>query len=103
MMTIFSVYRMDRSDGRAGEIRARTRPAHRDYMARFADRVLCGGPLLDADGEGCGGFMLIEAESADEVQDILDNDPFEIEGLSERIEVFEFRWQTNRPAHLPPL
>lgn len=103
MMTVYSVYRMDRSDGRAAEIRARTRPAHREYMARFSDRVLCGGPLLDTAGEGCGGFMLIEAESADEVQDILDKDPFEIEGLSERIEVFEFRWQTNRPGHLPPL
>lgn len=102
-MTLFSVYRIDRSDGLAAQIRAETRPAHRDYMMRFADRVRLGGPLLDAAGEGCGGLMVIEAEDEAEVQEILRNDPFEIAGLSERIEIFPFRWQTSRPADLPPL
>jgi hypothetical protein len=30
-------------------------------------------------------------------------DPFELAGLSERVDVRAFRWQTNRPADLPPL
>ncbi len=102
-MTLYSVYRIDRSDGRAAEVRAATRPAHREYMSRFADRVRCGGPLLDENGDACGGLMLIEADSEAQVREILANDPFEIAGLSERIEVLAFRWQTNRPSDMPPL
>jgi hypothetical protein len=30
-------------------------------------------------------------------------DPFEIGGLSATIEIRPFRWQTKRPADLPPL
>ena len=102
-MTLFAVYRLDRTDGQAAGIRAATRPAHRDYMQRFQGRVRCGGPLLDPAGEGCGGFMLIEAEDEAEVREILRNDPFEQAGLSGRIEIHAFRWQTNRPAEMPPL
>lgn len=102
-MTLFAVYRLDRKDGKASEIRERTRPAHRTYMQQFQGRVRCGGPLLDEAGEGCGGFMLIEAEDEAEVRDILRNDPFEQEALSDRIEIHAFRWQTSRPADMPPL
>ncbi len=102
-MTLFAVYRLDRTDGRAGAIRAETRPAHRDYMQKFSSRVRCGGPLLDGAGEGCGGFMLIEAEDEAEVREILRNDPFEQAELSARIEIHAFRWQTSRPADMPPL
>ena len=41
--------------------------------------------------------------AADAARDILAKDPFEIAGLSGTIEIAPFRWQTNRPAHLPPL
>ena len=103
MSTLFVVWRTDRTDGRAAEIRAATRPAHRAYMQAFAARVRMGGPLLDVTGEGCGGLMLIEADSEAEVREIVRNDPFELAGLSARIEIHPFRWQTNRPADLPPL
>lgn len=102
-MTLFCVFRLDRTDGSAAGIRAATRPAHRDYMSRFGDRVLLGGPVLDDAGDPRGGLMLIEAESEAEVRAILAADPFEIAGLSATIEIAPFRWQTNRPAHLPPL
>ena len=103
MSTLYVVWRIDRDDGRAAEIRAATRPAHRAYMDAFADRVRAGGPLLGADGQGCGGLMLIEADSEDAVREIVRNDPFELAGLSARIEIHAFRWQTRRPADLPPL
>lgn len=102
-MTHFCVYRLDRTDGRAAEIRAATRPAHLAFMKGYAGRVLIGGPLLDEAGNARGGMMVIEAESEAEVREILSRDPFEIAGLSSTIEVAPFRWQTNRPAHLPPL
>ncbi len=102
-MNLYMVYRVDRDDGQAGAIRAATRPAHRAYMDQFAGRVRMGGPILDARGEGCGGLMLVEAESEDAVRAMVANDPFEIAGLSSRIDIHPFRWQTRRPADLPPL
>ncbi|MFM8866658.1 MAG: YciI family protein [Limnohabitans sp.] len=102
-MKLFSVYRLDRQDGQAAAIRAETRPLHRAYMDRFADRVRLGGPVLDADGQGCGGLMVIEAESLEAVQEMVRNDPFEQAGLSAQIDIREFRWQTRRPDDLPPL
>lgn len=102
-MNLYMVYRIDRDDGQAAAIRAATRPAHRAYMDRFAARVRLGGPILDADGQGCGGLMLIEAESEQAVREMVANDPFELAGLSSRIDIHPFRWQTNRPADLPPL
>jgi uncharacterized protein YciI len=102
-MTLFAVYRLDRSDGRAEAIRGEQRSAHRDYMKQFVSRVRCGGPLLDSDGHTRGGLMLIEAESEADVRVILGNDPFEQARLSDKIEVYMFRWQTNRPAGMPPL
>ena len=97
------VYRTDRADGTAAAIRAETRPLHREYMIQFGDRVRVGGPVLDGQGSSFGGLMIIEAESEDEVWDIVRNDPFEKAALSARIEVAEFRWQTGRPADLQPL
>lgn len=102
-MNLYMVYRVDRDDGQADAIRAATRPAHRSYMDRFAASVRLGGPILDADGKGRGGLMLIEAETEQAVRDIVANDPFERAGLSARIDIHPFRWQTRRPADLPPL
>lgn len=100
-MNLYIVYRMDREDDHAGAIRTAQRPAHREYMNAFADRVWLGGPLLTRDGQSCGGLMLIEAESEQAVREIVSNDPFEISGLSTCIEIHLFRWQTRRPADMP--
>lgn len=102
-MNLYMVYRVDRDDGQAAAIRAATRPAHRAYMDRFAAGVRLGGPILDADGQGCGGLMLVEAENEEAVREMVSNDPFELAGLSARIDIYPFRWQTRRPADLPPL
>lgn len=102
-MKLFIVYRLDRRDGKAAEIRATTRPLHREYMNQFGHQVRMGGPVLDGEGNGCGGMMVIEAANVQEVEAIVGNDPFEQAGLSEMIQIREFRWQTNRPADLPPL
>jgi uncharacterized protein len=102
-MNLYVVYRLDRSDGLAGAIRAATRPLHQSYMKAFADRLRLGGPVLNADGAPCGGLMVIEAESEDAVRALVQDDPFEQAKLSSHIVIHPFRWQTNRPADLPPL
>ena len=103
MMNLYMVYRLDRSDGQAEAIRTTTRPAHRNYMEQFAQRVRLGGPVLDAQGQACGGLMVIEADDEGAVRAMVAADPFEIAGLSAHIEIHPFRWQTKRPADLPPL
>ena len=103
MMKLYMVYRLDRDDGRAAAIREATRPAHRAYMDQFAARVRLGGPVLDAAGNACGGLMLIEAEDEASVRAMVADDPFELAGMSARIDIHPFRWQTQRPADLPPL
>jgi len=103
MSKLYMVYRTDRTDGESAAIRAQTRPLHREYMMQFGQRVRVGGPVLDANGNSCAGLMIVEADSEAEVWDIVRNDPFEKAALSARIEVAEFRWQTGRPADLPPL
>ncbi len=102
-MNLYVVYRMDRTDGKAAAIRQSIRPLHREYMNKFVNRVRLGGPILDSQGNGCGGMMVIEAENQEEVHAMVRNDPFELAGLSARIDIYPFRWQTNRPADLPPL
>lgn len=102
-MNIYMVYRPDRRDGAAPGIRAGTRPLHQAYMKQFVQRVRAGGPVLDASGTACGGLMLIEAETIEDVHAIVANDPFELAKLSERIDILPFRWQTRRPEDLPPL
>ena len=102
-MNLFVVYRLDRRDGQAASIRASTRPLHQAYMKQFAAQVRLGGPVLDEAGNACGGLMVLEAESEAAVRAIVHADPFEQAALSERIEIYPFRWQTNRPADLPPL
>lgn len=102
-MTLYVVYRIDRRDGKAAAIRAKTRPLHQQYMEQFRSRVRLGGPILDASGIACGGLMLMEAQSEDEVRSIVAGDPFEKAALSVRIDIHPFRWQTSRPADMPPL
>ncbi|MGA4508913.1 YciI family protein [Propionibacteriaceae bacterium G1746] len=57
------------------------RPIHRAYLGGLAQSgvLFASGPLLETDpGEA---LLLFRAESADEVVELLDTDPFHEEGL----------------------
>ncbi|KID29280.1 hypothetical protein JD82_03357 [Prauserella rugosa] len=59
------------------------RPRHRDYLAELAERgvVAVAGPLED----NVGGMVIMQAESRDELERLLDADPYHLEGaLAER-------------------
>ena len=61
------------------EKRQAVRPSHRDYLRGQGDKgaLLHAGPFAD----DSGSLMIYEAGSADEVQAILNNDPFMKEGI----------------------
>ncbi|MDQ0378454.1 YciI family protein [Amycolatopsis thermophila] len=67
---------------------AAVRPRHREYLAKLAaDGTLAvAGPFAD----DSGGAFLIQAADADALQEILDADPYVVEGALESFTVREF-------------
>lgn len=61
------------------EKRQAVRPSHRDYLRGLVEqgRLLHAGPFAD----DSGSLIVYEATSADEVQAILNDDPFSKEGI----------------------
>jgi uncharacterized protein len=61
------------------EKRQAVRPSHRDYLRSLADqgKLLHAGPFAD----DSGSLIVYEAASSDEVQAILNDDPFTKEGI----------------------
>jgi uncharacterized protein YciI len=65
------------------EALAEIRPTHRAYLSKLlADGVLlASGPFIDADG----AMLIVNADSVQQVAQLLDLDPFDIAGfISER-------------------
>ena len=83
----FAVLALDKPDSLA--LRQATRPAHLDYMANFATPV--GGPLLDDAGNMCGSLVMYDADSAEQVAEIVANDPYQLAGLFESVVIREFK------------
>ena len=70
------------------EARERHRAEHRTYLKAQADAgsLLMAGPFDDVSG----GLIVIEAESIDEVQAIMDADPFTTGGVFASMEIKPF-------------
>ncbi|GAB4584737.1 YciI family protein [Nocardia sp. NPDC127526] len=69
--------------------RAEHRPEHRAFLNNLVDQgiVLTSGPYTD----GLGALILFQAPDAETVHKLLDEDPFQREGLVEARRVAE--WQ----------
>ncbi|WP_127144057.1 YciI family protein [Pelagibacterium montanilacus] len=71
----------DKTEG-AADIRARFTDAHQAYLrANRGKIVLAGAMRADPDGKPVGGLWVFEADSRQEVEDIIRQDPFQREGL----------------------
>jgi uncharacterized protein YciI len=58
-------------------LRDQHRADHRAYLSSGVVKLVQAGPLMDdADEKNVASFMVIEAESLDEVKRFHDNDPF---------------------------
>jgi len=68
---------------------AATRPAHREYLKTLLDsgRLAISGPFAD----DRGGILVYEANSAEEVEAMLRDDPFTQAGVFEKVEIREWR------------
>ncbi len=76
-------------DGPDGAAKRRVhRPAHLEKMAALdaQGRVVLAGPLTDQ----TGSLIVIEADSPEEAQRIVQEDPYTVHGVFERVEIHPF-------------
>ncbi|MGW1682426.1 YciI family protein [Saccharopolyspora sp. NPDC002376] len=74
--------------GEDEEHRLQVRPAHREYSRGLAERgvLLAGGPFAD----GKGAQLVYEAADVDELQAILDADPYTEAGVIAKTTIREW-------------
>ncbi|MGW3469256.1 YciI family protein [Saccharopolyspora sp. NPDC000995] len=72
--------------------RLEVRPAHREYCRELADRgvLLAGGPFAD----NLGAQLIYEVADADELQKVLDADPYTEAGVIAKTTVREWNLLT---------
>ena len=87
-MALFVVYCKDKPG--ALETRMATRPTHLDYL-NGVGLVKAAGPLLDDAGSPIGSMLIVEAEDRAAAQTFVDNDPYTLAGLFERVEIQGWR------------
>lgn len=80
----------DRPDALA--LRNATRPEHLEYLRRHTDSILAAGALLEDDGSGGhGGLILLDVEDRASAEAFINADPFTRAGLFATIEVTRWR------------
>ena len=73
------------------DLRLATRPTHLAYLTTYADRIIHGGPILDADGRPCGSLLIIEAQDRASAEGFAASDPYAKAGLFESTVIRPFR------------
>ena len=77
-------------DDTYADARARLMPAHLDFLERHRDHIRAAGPLRDTDGTPAGGLWLVEADTADAVTALYQEDPFWPSGLRKSVRVLQW-------------
>ena len=73
------------------DLRLATRPAHLAYLTTYADRIVQGGPLLDADGRPCGTLLVMDVEDRAAAEGFAMTDPYAKAGLFESTVIRAYR------------
>jgi uncharacterized protein YciI len=89
MADLFLVLCNDNPDMLA--LRQENRPKHMAHIQSLGDRLKMAGPQLDAaDGDPCGSVLIIEGESAEDVEGFMKRDPFWQAGIFKDMAVRPF-------------
>jgi uncharacterized protein YciI len=86
---LFVVSAFDRPG--TGELRAKVRPAHLEYLKGKSEKIRAGGAFLDADQQPVGSMLIIEADDQAAAEAFAAADPYRLEGVFERVEVRPWR------------
>lgn len=74
------------------DLRARTRPAHLEYLVRHQHLLLAAGALIEDDGTGgSGGILLVDTDDRAVAERFIAEDPFTLAGLFEKVTVTRWR------------
>ena len=76
----------------ASDLRTKTRDAHLAYLKANQDKLLAAGALIDDDGTGgVGGLLILDTDDRAVAQAFIDNDPFAKAGLFASVTVTRWR------------
>lgn len=76
----------------SADLRAGTRPAHIAYLDAQKHLILAGGALIDDDGMGGhGGIILLDTDDRAVAEQFVKNDPYQQAGLFATVTVTRWR------------
>jgi uncharacterized protein YciI len=76
----------------SAELRAATRAAHLDYLTAHKDKLLAAGAVINDDGSGGhGGILIVDTDDRAEAERFINDDPFTKAGLFQSVTVVRWR------------
>lgn len=76
----------------SANVRAEARPAHLEYLTKHQNLLLAAGALIDDDGTGGnGGVLIVDTDSRAEAEKFINDDPFTKAGLFQKVTVTRWR------------
>lgn len=73
------------------EKRKKLRERHVLYLKRHKENILIAGPILDEYENPIGSLLIVNFKNKTEVQKFLKNDPYNLQGLFEKVKVIKFK------------
>ncbi len=67
--------------------RMEVRPRHLEGLEKIKEHVICGGAMLDDDGNMIGSAMILEFDDRAALDEYIAGEPYVVEHVWERIEV----------------
>ncbi|MFM0224334.1 YciI family protein [Paraburkholderia dipogonis] len=93
---LYSFYNIDAP---GTDLRATLRPAHREYLAKFAEQFAFAGPLLAEDGvTPVGSLLVLDFETVEEANAFIKAEPYTVAGLYASVSMRPFLnlWQQRK-------
>lgn len=83
---------------RAGAVadRMRVRPDHLKFLDDLGERLILAGPFLNAQAEGIGSIVVIEADTLEAAREIFGRDPYAESGLFDQVTIKPWRVLINK-------
>lgn len=76
----------------SSKLRADTRAVHLEYLTANKHLLLAAGALIEDDGTGGnGGLLIVDTDDRQEAERFINNDPFTKAGLFEKVTVTRWR------------
>ncbi len=76
----------------SSKVRADNRAAHIDYLTANKHKLLAAGALIDDDGTGgSGGILIVDTDDRKEAERFAAEDPFTKAGLFEKVTITRWR------------